>query len=68
MVSAMVFLGPVYASCRQRQNLWTKSSGGGAGEGIPEQTTLAARDWLHRLELLNRQEQVLRAGSCPLQE
>lgn len=37
-------------------------------ERIPEQTTLAASDWLHKLELLNRQEQVLRVSSSPLQE
>lgn len=42
--------------------------GGVAGEDVPEQTTLAASDWLHKLELLNRQEQALRLSSSPSQE
>lgn len=38
------------------------------GRGVPEQTTLAAFDWLQRLELLTRQEQSERVGSPPLHE
>lgn len=38
------------------------------GGVIPEQRTLAASDWLQRLELLNRQEQLERVGSPPIHE
>lgn len=37
-------------------------------DGVPEQRTLAASDWLQRLELLNRQEQLERVSSSPLHE
>lgn len=41
--------------------------GRGAGR-VPEQRTLAALDWLQRLELLNRQEQSASVGSSPVHE
>lgn len=41
---------------------------GAWGGGVPEQRTLAALDWMQRLELLYHQEQSERVGSSPLHE